>query len=494
MTVLHTIAEAKGPLKLNAVFMHGLGGDWRGTWEGKGAFWLEWLARDIDGLGVYSLDYDASKTTWFSKPLSLPERAGEVLPYLAGCRELERAPLAFVCHSLGGLVIKEVLLQAGEGAQAAGFLDRVRGIVFQGTPHAGAHLADILKGLGLLASPSDVVADLAFENPHLMRQREHYQAFALARGFRHRVFYETLPVPFSGGIFVVKRVSADPLFPDSYAIPAGGKWHGDICKPIRDDDPVYVSSAAFLRELIESPGRITAEQAAERRHRETLEETRALRADIAREKGVDPTFLEPIFQHLGLGHLSPDEMRDKAGEAIEALLAQAARAREKPAASNAGGDIDAALASSSEKLGRLDTEGALAVLRKQDREEEAAAQRRRMPLLKAQVFIEATTFDEAAAAATLDRMAPLVGDDFNAWVLLGDEWKTKGSLWLSKQAYERAKAIAENAGDERNVSVALNRLGNVLSAQGDLAGALARFKAGLDIAESLARRDPGNMQ
>ena len=42
MTVLHTIAEAKGPLKLNAVFVHGLGGDWRTTWlhDGKDEnFW-----------------------------------------------------------------------------------------------------------------------------------------------------------------------------------------------------------------------------------------------------------------------------------------------------------------------------------------------------------------------------------------------------------------------------------------------------------------------
>ena len=47
---------------------------------------------------------------------------------------------------------------------------------------------------------------------------------------------------------------------------------------------------------------------------------------------------------------------------------------------------------------------------------------------------------------------------------------------------------------QRDLSISHNKIGEVLSAQGDLPGALAQFKAYHAIAESLARRDPGNMQ
>ncbi len=49
-----------------------------------------------------------------------------------------------------------------------------------------------------------------------------------------------------------------------------------------------------------------------------------------------------------------------------------------------------------------------------------------------------------------------------------------------------------NAGWARDVSVSLNRVGDVRTAQGDLDGALAAYDEGLGIARDLAARDPGN--
>ena len=46
-------------------------------------------------------------------------------------------------------------------------------------------------------------------------------------------------------------------------------------------------------------GQRMAEAAAERRHREQLEATTALRLEIAREKGVEAGKLVPLFEHLG---------------------------------------------------------------------------------------------------------------------------------------------------------------------------------------------------
>ena len=49
-----------------------------------------------------------------------------------------------------------------------------------------------------------------------------------------------------------------------------------------------------------------------------------------------------------------------------------------------------------------------------------------------------------------------------------------------------------NAGWARDVSVSLDRVGDVRVAQGDLAGALAAYEESLTIARDLAARDPGN--
>jgi hypothetical protein len=155
------------------------------------------------------------------------------------------------------------------------------------------------------------------------------------------------------------------------------------------------------QETLQRLSRITAqlgqmEDAAERRHREVLEA-------IAREKGVDPKLLAPLFAHLGL-ELSPDEMRARAGEAIEALLD---RARQPVAPSNERADIAATIGAVRAKLGRLDIAGADAILDNKIAEEEAARQQRLVPLLAERAAIKRLSFDYAAARDTLRQLIAL---------------------------------------------------------------------------------------
>ena len=74
----------------------------------------------------------------------------------------------------------------------------------------------------------------------------------------------------------------------------------------------------------------------------------------------------------------------------------------------------------------------------------------------------------------------------------------QGQLDLALESYRRSLAIAEalakrdpdNAGWQRDLSVAHDRVGEVLERKGDLDGTLASFRAGLALAEAIARRDP----
>src|SRR6478736_3346975 len=145
MTKLIKVADWTEGARLNVIFVHGLGGNaydtWRRSIEGS-TFWPEWLARDIPGLAAWTLAYEAPPTNWFGMAMPIQDRAKNVLECLLGCRELRGAPLVFVCHSLGGLVVKQVL-RAADGrraysAETQALLDSVKGVVFIATPHTGS--------------------------------------------------------------------------------------------------------------------------------------------------------------------------------------------------------------------------------------------------------------------------------------------------------------------------------------------------------------------
>ena len=124
---------------------------------------------------------------------------------------------------------------------------------------------------------------------------------------------------------------------------------------------------AGLRELLRRSRE--HEDANERRHREVLEA-------IARDKGVNPEVLAPLFDHLGQSGLTLDEMHNRAGEAIEAILS---RARQKVEPSNDGADIDATIGAARARLGNLDTAGARSILAEKIAEEETARRQRLRP-------------------------------------------------------------------------------------------------------------------
>jgi pimeloyl-ACP methyl ester carboxylesterase len=62
--------------------------------------------------------------------------------------------IVFVCHSLGGIVCKKALVIAHERPEYAPMLDRVRGVIFMGTPHRGSRLASLAKPLANIINAS----------------------------------------------------------------------------------------------------------------------------------------------------------------------------------------------------------------------------------------------------------------------------------------------------------------------------------------------------
>src|SRR5258708_36627931 len=104
-------------------------------------------------------------------------------------------PIAFICHSLGGLIVKQVLRAANEqrsNPDLADFLDRTRQVVFIATPHTGSGKATLMEQLRFIAWGSDSARDLVANKPELRDLNFGYPELARTRGasLRHLVYYE----------------------------------------------------------------------------------------------------------------------------------------------------------------------------------------------------------------------------------------------------------------------------------------------------------------
>ncbi|PMD63251.1 uncharacterized protein K444DRAFT_556820, partial [Hyaloscypha bicolor E] len=140
------------------VAIHGICGDPLKTWTHEsGALWLrDFLPKDINGVRVFSFGYDAEVA--LTKSLATIDTFARSL---LNNIKLERdgkqqsRPLIFICHSMGGIVLKKALTIARlEDEDEFPFLrTSIRGIFFLGTPHRGA---DAIRWPQLLANISAV--------------------------------------------------------------------------------------------------------------------------------------------------------------------------------------------------------------------------------------------------------------------------------------------------------------------------------------------------
>ncbi|HEV2515421.1 MAG TPA: alpha/beta fold hydrolase [Devosia sp.] len=115
------MVEIKRPLKrsfdhvdTHVVFIHGLEGDLEGTWtsgEGSDAeFWPYWLEEELPNVAVWSVGYPASRSRWLGGIAMAPEdRAEHILQRLLSEPELANGTVILVGHSMGGVIIKEML-------------------------------------------------------------------------------------------------------------------------------------------------------------------------------------------------------------------------------------------------------------------------------------------------------------------------------------------------------------------------------------------------
>ena len=208
--------------------------------------WPRWLADDIPGLGVWSIEHESAPTLWHGHAMPLGDRVNNILPLLLEEEHLAQGDIAFVAHSFGGLILEQLLRVANDRSasepQVAEFVRRVSRIAFLGTPHHGANLATWAGTLRLIVRPSSVARGLARNDSTLRELNQWFRRYAAHNGIAIRALVETKTLL---GVLIVPPDSADPGLP-SDPIPVDAN-HLSVASPASPQSEVYVHIKNFLK-------------------------------------------------------------------------------------------------------------------------------------------------------------------------------------------------------------------------------------------------------
>ena len=257
---LSIIGQRRDLAIMDVVFVHGIGGHPYNTWIGgsteEDAFWPQWLYDKIEDVQVWTAGYPSALSEWIGPSQPLKSIAIGLLDRLS--LRIGSRPIAFVCHSLGGLVVKQMLQLATGGQTSTSYsslVGRVKGVVFLGTPHQGSSLADwasfidrALTGGGF-ARISKTTQELSEKNVDLEHLSDWFRAYALDARIMCKVYSESLP---THGRLIVDHHSANPGLVGVQVVPLTLD-HSGLAGPRKRDDHVSEGIIGFVRELISIP-------------------------------------------------------------------------------------------------------------------------------------------------------------------------------------------------------------------------------------------------
>jgi pimeloyl-ACP methyl ester carboxylesterase len=239
--------------KGDVIFVHGLDGDARNTWRPAGSTgpaWPEWLGEDLPQAGVWLLGYEIPSSAWKGHTMPLADRATNILALLE-TEGLGERPIVFIAHSMGGLLVKQLLRHGRDlgNRNWRAVADATRGVVFLSTPHSGSDIANWIKHLGLILRNTVSVQELEANDPRLRELNTWLRNNIEDMHIQLEVYCEKVP---THGFIVVNDTSADPGISRVIPVPLD-EDHITICKPTSKDTLLYKRTLRFIRGCLENP-------------------------------------------------------------------------------------------------------------------------------------------------------------------------------------------------------------------------------------------------
>jgi len=299
--------KANNDTKQHVIFVHGLDGNSTDTWQSSSLipeFWPRWINDNSNEISIWTIDYSADKSLWFGgEAMHLTDRGLNLLSLLLTKPQLQQGEIIFIGHSLGGLVIKQILRnaesEANSNAKANDFIKRARRVAFLATPHSGSPLGSRANFFRIFARPSQASYSLILNSPQLRDLNNWYKKWASTQEIEHLVLFETR----SSKIFwcykelIVPANSADPGVAHT-AIPVDAD-HYSICKPQDKSSEIYTHILNFIQKELKTL------------HRNTVIEQKI---DLVREttvKGISTISSKLSAQPIETANLVVEKLNDK---------------------------------------------------------------------------------------------------------------------------------------------------------------------------------------
>ena len=294
----------------NIVFVHGIGSSGKTAWSaaqsGKKSF-PDWLSEDLEDytkapVNVWLANYPAEVFRFlFLSPWredSVTQR-GRMLLDQTAAQELARRPVVFITHSLGGIIVKQMLRSAADaryfptqgaaGGDVFNLALSTRLVIFIATPHDGSSAANLAMALPELAATalealSKTVESLPFVgllgsvvkpltkravrggpftnalksgDPHLADLKFWYRNNAPALGIETKAYCENEDYKLERGRFrlrtlrVVSNTSADPGVSGCDVVALDGD-HASICKPPSKSAASYLTVLSAVKAVLDN--------------------------------------------------------------------------------------------------------------------------------------------------------------------------------------------------------------------------------------------------
>ncbi|ENH64671.1 Protein SERAC1 [Fusarium oxysporum f. sp. cubense race 1] len=279
-TAVYTHPEAK----VDIVLVHGLNGTPDKTWTAKnGTFWpLDLLPVALRGAQAnvlvygYNADVYSKKNNQTASDSFIHQHAQNLITNLTLHRQSEgtfKNPIIWVCHSLGGILVKRALLYSSDVREP--HLEHFRsifvstfGLVFLGTPHVGSDAATwglILQAMSdavipkrFFDSESVLLRTLKKDNETLANINSHF--LDIYQRFEIHMVRENQKTDIKGHkIFIVDANSAGPQLPGVtyYGIEAS---HSNMCKFDGTSSPGFRNIAITIQQWIQRAPSATQER------------------------------------------------------------------------------------------------------------------------------------------------------------------------------------------------------------------------------------------
>jgi hypothetical protein len=221
-----------------------------------------------------------------------------------------------------------------------------------------------------------------------------------------------------------------------------------------------------------------------------------IKADgFAAEMGVSVSTLEQAIPGLDLKDTPVSDISAKLAAAVAAIKAKAAEA---PSASNSGSDIDHARAEAADKLGGMDTDGALAVwddLLAKEADALETLTLRRVAMLVEKASIHKLRYEYLAALTAMREIASLSPKASASWTEFGEIEFMSGIFGDRFAAFQIAldsSDVSRRTGNEPETSTGFGLISEVFSLGSNLNGALASWREALGVARRHNASDPNN--